>query len=470
MSAINRSESPLTLWRCPNKYKKLDELHKEIRREKRSIISVGNSIPPLIKSFKRLGVPRDIRKILKKMHIRKPTSLQMQALPAILIGRDTLMMSLTRSGKTLAFCLPLIMGSFEEEHRMNFIEGEGPVGLIVVPSRELAYQIYKFILKIIDEARNYPKIRVILCIGGVDMKHQMEILRQGVHIIISTPGRLSDMLAKHKIFLAHCKAIVLDEADRLLDLGFEDDIRIILSHARPACQIILSSATIPKKIQEFSRQAMKDPIFINLSRQSLSKLKLTQEVEYAGHDQKLLKLLETMQKTNPPILIFCENKIDADKIERFLYEKRIDVACLHGGKEQNERTQAIKDFNRGKLDVLAATDVAAKGLNFYNVRHIINFDLPKEIDSYIQRVCRAGKRAVITTYLSYNLDKLLLCDLKHFLEDSRQNIPIELEGILDGEDEQVTREGNCAYCKLPDHRRSSCPTLQQERLKSLLPI
>lgn len=419
--------------------------------------------------MKKLGVPHDIRKILNRMRIKKLTNLQMQALPAILSNCDVLMMSLTRAGKTLCFCLPLIMGSFEEEHRLPFIEGEGPLGLIVLPSRELACQIYSFIEKIINRTKNYPKIRVMLCIGGVEMKNQLEILRQGIHIIISTPGRLSDMLAKKKINLSYCKTIVLDEADRLLDLGFEDEIRAILSHTQQNCQVILSSATTPKKIQDFAQQAMKDPIFITLSRKSLSKLKLTQEVEYINPDQKLGKLLDIMQKTNPPILIFCENKTDADKIFRFLKDKDLEVDCLHGGKEQAERSQAIKNFNRGKYDILVATDVAAKGLDFYNIRHIINFDLPKEIDSYIQRVCRAGKKAVVTTYLSYNLDKLLLSDLKHFLEDCRQTIPPELEGILDGEDSQVTDDGNCTYCKLADHRRFSCPILQQERLKSLLP-
>lgn len=471
----SRSRSPIHLWTVPKKYAHLTESVMQTKREKRGILAVGNNIPPLIQSFKKMRFPSSIRKGLKKLHIRKPTSLQMQALPIVLASRNTAIISLESAGKSLIFLLPLVMAAFEEEERLALLGGEGPIGLIIVPSRELAQQLYRKLDNLLYHLRKMPPVRVFLCIGGIDMKEQLEAMRRGVHIIISTPGRLADLLNKKKISLSLCKFFVLDEADRLLDLGFEEEIinlysrLTVISTQRPA-QVILTSATIPKKLPEFARVAMPDPIFLTLSKANLSKLRVAQEIELAN-DNKKPKLLECLQKTAPPILIFCENKSDVDDLYNYLSQLGMEVICLHGGKSQDERYRAIKLFRRNEKEILIATDVAAKGLDFSSIKHVINYDAPKDLEGYIQRICRSGRDGLglATTFISSNTDRSFMLELKNYLEASNQHIPSEMRSISDLEESQKTVEGLCSYCHILGHQKIFCPQQQIDRLASLMP-
>ena len=285
----------LTKWRPNRKYRKLSDEEKAAKREKYGIIAVGNSIPSLIKSFRSMRLPKQIIKVLKESKIKKPFPLQMQGLPVLLSGRDCLLLSISREGKTLVFLLPLIIGAIEEESRLCFVENEGPVGLIIAPSRELAYQIYRFAKDFISKIEGLPQIRLALCTGGVDMQKQLNSLNQGVHIVISTPGRLSDMLGKQKLDLKLCKILILDEADRLLDQGFDEEVRAVLSHTSNV-QIVLSSSTIPKRMQEFGTNFMKNPVFVSCHKYSLKKLKISQFCDLVNIEGKMIKLLDVLQK------------------------------------------------------------------------------------------------------------------------------------------------------------------------------
>ena len=361
------------------------------------------------------------------------------------------------------FLLPLIIGAIEEESRLCFVENEGPVGLIIAPSRELAYQIYRFAKDFISKIEGLPQIRLALCTGGVDMQKQLNSLNQGVHIVISTPGRLSDMLGKQKLDLKLCKILILDEADRLLDQGFDEEVRAVLSHTSNV-QIVLSSSTIPKRMQEFGTNFMKNPVFVSCHKYSLKKLKISQFCDLVNIEGKMIKLLDVLQRTDPLVLIFCENKNESDSIFEFLRKKKIECASLHGGKVQTLRSKAIEDFVQGNIDVLIATDVAAKGLSFDNVKHIVNYDMPKDIDAYIQRICRAGKKAIVSNFLTYKTDKSLLGDLTDFMSDMNEQIPeflLELGGNI---------SERCEYCNIKGHRRSGCNQLLYDCLKSELPL
>lgn len=207
-----------------------------------------------------------------------------------------------------------------------------------------------------------PLLRCALCIGGMSVKEQMETIRHGVHMMVATPGRLMDLLQKKMVSLDICRYLALDEADRMIDMGFEGDIRTIFSYFKGQRQTLLFSATMPKKIQNFAKSALVKPVTINVGRAGAASLDVIQEVEYVKEEAKMVYLLECLQKTPPPVLIFAEKKADVDAIHEYLLLKGVEAVAIHGGKDQEERTKAIEAFREGKKDVLVATDVASKGL------------------------------------------------------------------------------------------------------------
>ncbi|KAJ6918401.1 dead box ATP-dependent RNA helicase [Populus alba x Populus x berolinensis] len=317
--------------------------------------------------------------MLKAKGIVQPTPIQVQGLPVILTGRDMIGIAFTGSGKTLVFVLPLIMIALQEEIMMPIMPGEGPVGLIVCPSRELARQTHEVVEQFLIPMREsgYPELRPLLCIGGVDIRSQLEVVKTGVHIVVATPRRLKDMLAKKKMSLDNCRYLTLDEADRLVDLGFEDDIREVFDHFKAQRQTLLFSTTMPTKIQNFARSAPVKPVTVNEGRAGAANLDVIQE------EAKIVYLLECLQKTPPPVLVFCENKADVDDIHEYLLLKGVEAVAIHGGKDQEEREYAISSFKVGKKDVLVATDVASKGLDFPDIQHVINYGMPAEIENYV---------------------------------------------------------------------------------------
>lgn len=287
----------------------------------------------------------------------------------------------TGSGKSLVFILPVVLLALSEEKKISLEEGEGPFAIIIVPSRELAVQIHEninFFIKYLLRAGE-PELRSVLCIGGVDIKYQIEEIQKGAHIIIGTPGRLSDLLDKRKINSSMCKMLVLDEADRLLDMGFDEEVRKVMEKFKYPKQLLLFSSTMPKKIQDFAKQSLFKPIVINIGRAGSVNFNLVQEIEFVKDESKLIQLLDTLQRTPPPVLIFCENKNDVDEIHEYLVLKGIDVCSMHGDRDQEERHQAIREFREGLKDVLVATDIVSKGLDFPDVEHVINYDMPKEV-------------------------------------------------------------------------------------------
>lgn len=416
-------------------------------------------IPPLMTRFRQMRLPKGLIDYLKThRNVTKPTPIQMQSIPAILLGMDLIGVAPTGSGKSLAFSLPLVLKAIEMEESMRFEPGEGPFGLIVVPSRELASQIYDQIVDMADwlYSKRYARIRTVLCIGGAPMSEQAHRLGKGVHIVVATPGRLLDLLEKKALHLQTCRYFCLDEADRMVDLGFETELRRILGYFpdRPK-QTLLFSATMPATIRTFASTALVDPIVVNVGRAGSACKNIKQCIEWIPLESRLEALLEALQKTAPPVIIFSQNKFDVNDIHEFLLRKGVEAVGIHGAKTQEERSYAIDAFKKGRADVLVATDVASKGLDFPAIQHVINFDMPKEIEDYVHRIGRTGRGGqpgLATTFVNGSCSKSILLDLKHLMIEAEQDVPPFLNEI-DG----AAPTGGCSICGGLGHVEASCP-------------
>lgn len=466
---IQYSDPIVTSWKPPNYIQRLPENIFNSIRAKYRIIVEGEDIVPPITSFRSMKFPKCLIHAMKKKGIKQPSPIQMQGLPAVLSGRDIIGIAFTGSGKTLVFTLPLLMFAIEQECMLPFQRDEGPYGLIIVPSRELAKQIFEILTFYAESVCHYdrkmPLVKTCLCIGGLSMKEQMENIRNGVHIVVATPGRLIDMLEKKILNLNICRYLVMDEADRMIDMGFEEDIRTIFSFFTGQRQTLLFSATMPKKIQNFAKSALVKPITVNVGRAGAASNTIVQEVEYVKQEAKVVHLLYTLQKTEPPVLIFAEKKQDVDAIHEYLLLKGVEAVAIHGGKDQEERSRAVTEFKSGKKDVLVATDVASKGLDFPEIKHVINYDMPEDIENYVHRIGRTGrfgKKGTATTFINKSIDESILLDLKHLLIEAKQVLPPFL-AALETEQEQFLDIGDdkgCSYCGGLGHRIGNCPKLE----------
>jgi len=477
-TGVEYTESMATTWRPPPHIRALDEVDHQSTRDKWHILVEGEDIPPPIKSFKEMRFPDPVIEALKAKGIRKPTPIQIQGIPAVLSGRDLIGIAFTGSGKTLVFTLPMVTIALEEEKRMPIGRGEGPFGLILCPSRELARQTYEishhFCTHLAESGA--ATMRAICTIGGVQMGEQLEAIRQGVHMVVATPGRLNDMLTKKRFTLELCKYLCLDEADRLIgDQNFEEEVRNTMTFFTSQRQTLLFSATMPNKIQSFAKSALVRPVIVNVGRAGAANLDVIQEVEYVKQEAKIMYLLECLQKTAPPVLIFVESKQEADDIHEYLMLKGVEAVGIHGGKDQAEREYAIQMFKVGKKDVLIGTDVASKGLDFPEIQHVINYDMPKEIENYVHRIGRTGrcgKTGVATTFINKSCEETILLDLKHLLLEAKQRIPPVLATLEDPNDAggggALDGDKGCAFCGGLGHRVATCPKLEAHRMKQIM--
>ncbi|XP_046911503.2 ATP-dependent RNA helicase abstrakt [Dermatophagoides farinae] len=458
-----------TSWKAP-KYilNKAEESHEKVRKKYRITVE-GESLPPTITSFRSMKFPKCLLNSLKKQNIKKPSPIQMQGLPAVLSGRDIIGIAFTGSGKTLVFVLPIIMFCLEQECKLAFQRNEGPYGLIIVPSRELARQIFEIIefysQSVALHDRKMPRLRTCLCIGGLSIKEQLETINHGVHIMVATPGRLIDMLEKKMVNLNVCRYLCMDEADRMIDMGFEEDIRTIFSYFNGQRQTLLFSATMPKKIQNFARSALVKPVTINVGRAGAASKDVVQEVEYVKPEAKIVHLLSCLQKTEPRVLIFAEKKQDVDAIHEYLLLKGVEAVAIHGGKDQEERLRAVNEFKSGEKDVLVATDVASKGLDFPEIKHVINYDMPDDIENYVHRIGRTGrygKKGIATTFINKSVDQSILLDMKHLLIEAKQKLPPFLIALQSDSEKYLDMgdEKGCSYCGGLGHRITNCPKLE----------
>lgn len=409
--------------------------------------ATGDSCPKNIGTFDDCHMTEIIKHNIGLTKYDKPTPVQKYAIPIILGKRDLMACAQTGSGKTAAFLIPILnqlyeMGPFSTPNAGNGRSynrrKQYPIALILSPTRELATQIF-------DEARKFAyrsRVRPCVVYGGADVGQQMRELDRGCHFLVATPGRLVDMLERGKIGLDSCKFLVLDEADRMLDMGFEPQIRrIVEQDAMPITgkrQTLMFSATFPKEIQMLARDFLDNYIFLAVGRVGSTSENITQKIVWVEEMDKrsfLLDLLNAagLDKPRPDslTLAFVETKKGADSLEEYLNKEGYPVTSIHGDRTQREREEALRSFRTGKTPILVATAVAARGLDIPNVKHVINFDLPSDIEEYVHRIGRTGRVGNLGLATSFFNDKNrnMVRDLVDLLVETKQEMPSWLEGM-----------------------------------------
>jgi ATP-dependent RNA helicase RhlE len=336
-------------------------------------------------TFSDLHLIPPIQKALTQIGYINPTSIQQKAIPLVLKGQDVLGSAQTGTGKTAAFSLPIIQQLVEHKPK----NGRTNVrALIVTPTRELAIQIAESI----TEYAQYTNIKNTVIFGGVSQNAQTQQLKKGVDILVATPGRLIDLMHQRFISLEHITHFVLDEADRMLDMGFIHDIKKIIAQLPQQRQSLFFSATMPKNIVELSNAILKSPQKVAVSPVSSTAETIKQMVYKTNKNLKSSLLLHILkEKQIDQVLVFSRTKYGADRIAKNLSKKKIKSAAIHGNKSQNNRQKVLNAFKDGELRVLVATDIAARGIDIDKLRYVINYDIPNEAETYVHRIGRCGR-------------------------------------------------------------------------------
>ncbi|KAK4372420.1 hypothetical protein RND71_007804 [Anisodus tanguticus] len=385
----------------------------------------GFDVPRPIKTFEDSGFSVELMKAISKQGYEKPTPIQCQALPIVLSGRDIIGIAKTGSGKTAAFVLPMIVHIMDQPELQK---EEGPIGVICAPTRELAHQIFV-------EAKKFSKshgIRVSAVYGGMSKLDQYKELKAGCEIVVATPGRLIDMIRKKAFTMLRATYLVLDEADRMFDLGFEPQIRSIVGQIRPDRQTLLFSATMPHKVEKLAREILTDPVRVTVGEIGTANEDITQIVEVIPSDaEKMPWLLEKLPGLidNGDVLVFASKKATVDEIESQLAQKGFRVAALHGDKDQASRMETLQKFKSGMYHVLIATDVAARGLDIKSLKSVVNYDIAKDMDMHVHRIGRTGragdKDGTAYTLITHK-EARFAGELANSLVAAGQNVSVEL--------------------------------------------
>jgi ATP-dependent RNA helicase RhlE len=329
-------------------------------------------------NFFGLGIAPGILDVLKRLRFTVPTPIQQKAIPVAIEGKDIIGIAQTGTGKTLAFGIPLVQ-------RLASIKGRG---LIVVPTRELAMQVEETLRKIISPASG---IKTTVLIGGDSMYNQVQELRRHPRILIATPGRLIDHLGQHNTDLRDVMVLVLDEADRMLDMGFAPQIEKILRHLSFEKQTMLFSATMPSAIVKMARMHMKMPVQVEIAPPGTAAEKVTHEVFIVRKEEKPRLLAKILEQYHGTVLVFSRTKHGASKITRNLRYLRHSAAEIHSNRSLLQRKQALEGFKSGRYRILVATDIAARGIDVSGIELVINYDLPDDHENYVHRIGRTGR-------------------------------------------------------------------------------
>ncbi|XP_037646803.1 DEAD-box helicase 3 X-linked a isoform X3 [Sebastes umbrosus] len=437
--------------------------------------ATGSNAPPHIDSFHDVDMGEIIMSNINLSRYTRPTPVQKHAIPIIKSKRDLMACAQTGSGKTAAFLLPVLSRIYSDgpgdalAAAKNSGQDNGrygrrkqyPIALVLAPTRELALQIY-------DESRKFAyrsRVRPCVVYGGADIGQQIRELERGCHLLVATPGRLVDMMERGKIGLDYCNFLVLDEADRMLDMGFEPQIRRIVEQdtmpPKGLRQTMMFSATFPKEIQILARDFLEDYIFLAVGRVGSTSENITQKVVWVEDTDKRSFLLDLLNATVIPsdvpesasdpdkpvkealTLVFVETKKGADSLEDFLYHEGYSCTSIHGDRSQRDREEALHQFRSGRCPILVATAVAARGLDISNVKHVINFDLPSDIEEYVHRIGRTGRVGNLGLATSFFNDKNsnITKDLLDILVEAKQEVPSWLESLAYEHQHKSTTRG-----------------------------
>lgn len=410
-----------------NEHPEISSLSSDQVKELREALGIkvtGNNAPKPVSSFAHFNFDEKLLKVIIKAEYSSPTPIQAQAVPCGLLGRDVLGIAQTGSGKTAAFLWPLLK---HVSAQTPVEEGEGPIALILAPTRELALQIY-------NEAKKFARVydlRVICTYGGGSKWEQSLALKEGADIVVATPGRIIDHVKTGSTNLERVTFLVLDEADRMFELGFEPQVRSVCNHVRPDRQTLLFSATFRKKVERLAKDALQDPVKISQGILGQANEDVTQHVLLLK-DQEAKRnwlygiLVELLSAGS--VLLFVTKKLDAEQMAHNLKVKEFECLLLHGDMEQCDRSQVIMSFKKKECSLLVATDVAARGLDIPHVRTVICFDISRDIDTHTHRIGRTGRAGTQGT--AYTLltpqDKEFAGHIVKNLEMANQNVPQEV--------------------------------------------
>ncbi|XP_055587469.1 uncharacterized protein LOC129739944 [Uranotaenia lowii] len=400
-------------------------------------------IPNPVQTFEQaFGAYPDLLEEIAKAKFVKPSPIQAQAWPVLLKGEDLIGIAQTGTGKTLAFLLP----AFIHIEGQTVPRGErgGPNVLVMAPTRELALQIEKEVFKY-----QFRDIKAICLYGGGDRRAQINKVEAGVEIIIATPGRLNDLVSANVIDITSITYLVLDEADRMLDMGFEPQIRKLLLDIRPDRQTIMTSATWPPGVRRLAQSYMSNPIQIYVGTLDLAATHtVTQEIEVIDEEDKFIRIMNFVKNMGPTdkVIIFCGRKTRADDLSSEFVLSGINCTSLHGDRDQADREQALADIKNGDVRVLIATDVASRGLDIEDITHVVNYDFPRNIEEYVHRVGRTGRagRSGISLSFFTRTDWAVASELIKILEEADQEVPNEIRAMADrfaAKKERDAREG-----------------------------
>jgi ATP-dependent RNA helicase RhlE len=342
-------------------------------------------------SFAELDLAPEVLHAVRDAGYTHPTPIQQQAIPLALAGRDLIGLAQTGTGKTAGFTLPIVHNLIstpltaengEPVHRVRV--------LILTPTRELAAQVEESFRKY----GKYTDLRVVPIFGGVGIEPQSKALLAGVDVVVATPGRLLDHMERENVSFDDLEVLVLDEADRMLDMGFAPQLNRIVAEIPPYRQTLLFSATMPPEVEALARKYLRKPVVVQVGRRSEAASTVTHAVYPVPRDRKSTLLVELLKEANmDSVLIFTRTKHGADRVVSHLEDQGIAATAMHADKSQGERTRALEDFKSGKIRVLVATDIAQRGLDVSGISHVINYDVPQQPEDYVHRIGRTGRAA-----------------------------------------------------------------------------
>ncbi|PQQ40139.1 ATP-dependent RNA helicase RhlE [Photorhabdus luminescens] len=414
-------------------------------------------------NFESLGLSADILRAIEEQGYSVPTPIQQQAIPVVLAGKDLLASAQTGTGKTAGFTLPMLQRLNDSSIQ---VKGRRPVrALILTPTRELAAQVGENV----RDYSKYLRLRSLVVFGGVSINPQMMKLRGGVDILVATPGRLLDLEHQNAVDLSRVEILVLDEADRMLDMGFIHDIRRVLNKLPPKRQNLLFSATFSDDIKNLANKLLHDPVSVEVARRNSASEQIEQFVHFVDKKRKgeLLSFLIGSRNWQQ-VLVFTRTKHGANRLAEQLNKDGVTAAAIHGNKSQGARTRALADFKAGRIRVLVATDIAARGLDIDQLPYVVNFELPNVAEDYVHRIGRTGRADATGQALSLVCvdEHKLLKDIERLLkrEIPRMAIPgYEPDPTIKAEPIQNGRQARGDNRQKNSHRRSGAPSRQRNR-------
>ncbi|CAJ1960613.1 unnamed protein product [Sphenostylis stenocarpa] len=398
----------------------------EVRSRLNLDVTVAFDSPPApapIESFTDMCLHPSIMKDIAYHEYTRPTSIQAQAMTIALSGRDLLGCAETGSGKTAAFTIPMIQHCLAQAS----IRRNGPLALVLAPTRELAQQIEKEVKAF---SRSLESLKTAIVVGGTNIEKQRSELRAGVEIVVATPGRFIDHLQQGNTSVSRISFVVLDEADRMLDMGFEPQIREVMRSLPEKHQTLLFSATMPVEIEALAKEYLASPVQVKVGKVSSPTTNVSQTLVKISENEKIDRLLDLLvedashaEKCGHPFpltIVFVERKTRCDEVAEALIAQGLSAVSLHGGRSQSERESALHDFRSGSTNILVATDVASRGLDVTGVSHVINLDLPKTMEDYVHRIGRTGRAGStgLSTSFYTDRDMFLVSNIRKAIVDA----------------------------------------------------